>query len=85
LGKISFAAMREQLGFSQLNEEDEDKRNLFWLLNWVRFSMLSESEYQEIDQNDPIKQFEQKLWRYSVNRKRLLPIFCQKLSMITVN
>jgi energy-coupling factor transporter ATP-binding protein EcfA2 len=85
LEKISFASMREQLGFTQLNEEEEDKGNLFWLLNWVRFSMLTESEYQEIDENDRIRQFEQKLWKYNINRKRLLPIFCQKLSMFTVN
>jgi hypothetical protein len=84
--KISFTAMREQPGFSELNdEEEENKRNLFWLLNWVHFSMLSESEYQEIAENHSFKQFEQHLRRYGSNRKMLLPMFCQKLSMFTVN
>lgn len=85
LGKISFSTLCEQLGFRELNEEEEGKRKLDWLMNWVRFSMLSESEYQGIDANDPIMRFEQSLWRYSVGRERLLPIFCQKLSMFTVN
>jgi len=85
LGRISFSTLCEQLGFRELNEEEEGKRKLFWLMNWVRFSMLSESEYQGIDANDPIKRFGHSLWQYSVDRERLLPIFCQKLSMFTVN
>ena len=84
-GKISFSALCDQLQLRELNEEEESKRKLYWLMNWVRFSMLTKSEYQEVDINDPIKQFEQPLWRYSVDRERLLPIFCQKLSMFIVN
>jgi len=85
LGRISFSTLWEQLGFRELKEEEEGWHKLFWLMNWVRFSMLSESEYQGIDANDPIKRFEQLLWQYSVDRERLLPIFCQKLSMFAVN
>lgn len=85
LGKISFSTLCEQLGFRELNEEEEGKRKLFGLMSWIRFSMLTESEYQGIDANDPIKRFEQSLWKYSVDRERLLPIFCQKLSMFIVN
>lgn len=85
LGRISFSTLSEQLGFRELNEEEEGKRKLFWMMNWVRFSMLSESEYQGTDANDQIRRFEQTLWQYNVDRERLLPIFCQKLSMFTVN
>ena len=85
LGKISYSTLCEQLGFRELNEEEEGKHKLIWLMNWVRFSMLSESEYQGIGANDPIKQFGQSLWQYNVDRKRLLPMFCQKLSMFIVN
>jgi hypothetical protein len=85
LGKISFSSLCEQLGFQELNEEDESKRKLFRLMSWIRFSMLNESEYQGIDANDPIKRFEQSLWQYSVDRESLLPTFCQRLSMFIVN
>lgn len=85
LRRISFSTLCEQLGFRELNEEEEGKRKLSWLMNWVRFSMLNESEYQGIDANDPIKGFGQSLWRYNVDRQKLLPIFCQTLSMFTVN
>lgn len=85
LRKVSFSSLCEQLGFREINEEEVGKRKLFWLMNWIRFSMLTESEYQGIDANDTIRGFEDSLWRYSVDRESLVPIFCQKLNMFTVN
>ncbi len=85
LGKISFSNLCVQLGFSEPSEEEKDKHHLIWMLKWVRFSMLSESEYQQVDEIESNRQFEQTLWRYNTDRKRLLQIFCQKLSMFTVN
>lgn len=85
LCKISFSTLCEQLGLRELNEKEESGRKLSWMMNWIRFSMLTESEYQGIDANDSIKQFGQSLWQYNVDRERLLPIFCQKLSMFIVN
>lgn len=85
LRKISFLSMREQLGFRELNEDEVGNNKLPWLMNWVRFSMLSESEYQGVDADDPIQKFEDKLWSYNLDRKRVIPIFCQKLSMFTIN
>jgi len=85
LGRISFSSLCEQLEFRELNNGEESKRKLYWMMNWIRFSMLTESEYQEIDANDPISGFGQSLWQYSVDREELLPMFCQKLSMFIVN
>ncbi|MGL4409547.1 MAG: KAP family P-loop NTPase fold protein [Zoogloea sp.] len=85
LGRISFSTLCEQLGFRELNKEDEDNSILSELLSFVRFLILSKSEYQEIDANDPIKKFGRSLWECNVAREKLLPMFCQKLSMFTVN
>lgn len=85
LGRISFSNLCEQLGFPAPIESEGANRNLFWPMNWVRFSMLTDSEYNDLDANDPIRELEQLLWKYSVKRERLLPLFCQKLSMFIVN
>ena len=85
LGKISFTTLCEQLNFHQLNEEEKGKDCLNLLMDWMRFSMLSESEYQEVSEDDSIKKFNKILWNYGVDRERLLPIFCEKLSMFNVN
>lgn len=84
-GRISYSTLFKEVRFDELNEEEKDKFYLDYILNWVRFSMLSESEYQAIDENDPIRQFASKLWQYNSERTRLLPLFCQKLSMFSVN
>lgn len=84
-GRISFSSLCEELGFREVNGDEDAKPNLFWMMNWVRFSMLSESEYQAIDPNHQIKGFQQSLWRYGVDRKRLIPLFCEHLSMFKVN
>jgi energy-coupling factor transporter ATP-binding protein EcfA2 len=85
LGKLSFSSLCEQLGLQELNEGEESKRKLFRLMSWIRFSMLTESEYRGINENDPIKTFGQSLWEYNLDREMLLPVFCQKLSMFIVN
>jgi hypothetical protein len=84
-GKISCSTLFEKLRFSELNEEKKDNHYLADLIEWVRYSMLSESEYDQIDENDKNRQFPQRLRRYDMDRKSLLPMFCQKLSMFNVN
>lgn len=81
--KISYSSLCEQLGLQKLNEEV--KPELHRLMSWIRFSLLTESEYQEIDNNHRNSQFEKFLWKYGIDRKSLLPMFCQKLSMFIVN
>lgn len=54
-------------------------------MDWVRFSILTDAEYKAIDETDNITRLSQSLWEYSVDRERLLPMFCEKLNMLTVN
>jgi nucleoside-triphosphatase THEP1 len=85
LGKISYAELCNDIRLHELDENNEDERKLFWIMNWVRFSTLTDAEYRKIDEADPINRFGQSLWNYNVDRERLIPIFCQKLNMFTVN
>lgn len=85
LGKISYAELCNEIGLHELDESNDDERKLVWIMNWVRFSTLTDAEYRKIDESDPINRFSQSLWEYNVDRERLIPIFCQKLNMFTVN
>jgi hypothetical protein len=85
LGKISFQSLSEQIDIGEFDEENENERKLFWIMNWIRFSLLTTSEYREVESDDPIKAFEQSLWRYNIEREYLLPTVCEKLSMFVVN
>jgi hypothetical protein len=85
LGKISYGALLEQLSLHELSEEAKENRMLFNLMIWVRFSMLSDTEYEGVNETDPIRKCEQTQWHYDMDRKGLLPYYCQKLSMFIVN
>lgn len=85
LGKISYAELCNDIGLHKLDENNNEERNLFWTMNWIRFSILTDAEYGQLDEADPIKRYGDSLCQYHVDRERLIPIFCQKLNMFTVN
>lgn len=79
--KISYSEVCDETG---LNPNEEEHRKLYWLMNWIRYALLSEKEFNELDGEDRIKGFGDSLWQYNVERERLIPIFAQQLSMFVV-
>ncbi len=82
--KSSYPEVIKKLELTNSTEERENNRNLYWLMQWVRFSLLSENEFKALTEDDEIKKFDQHLWKYNVSRERLIPIFAQQLSMFVV-
>ena len=83
--RISFADLCEETGIAELDKNKEGQRKLRWMMDWIRFSLLSEEEFNVTDATDPIRDFGRSLWQYNVDRERLVPIFCQQLSLFVVN
>lgn len=83
-GKVSYAEVVDKLNMHDLDEENEHNGNLYWLMQWVRYSLLSEKEFNELPEEDEIKKFGQSLWKYNVRRERLMQICAQQLSMFVV-
>ena len=83
-GRASYADVVERLKLQNANEESDGGRKLYWLMQWVRYGLLSEKEFAELSEEDEIRRFGKSLWRYSVSRERLIPIFAQQLSMFVV-
>lgn len=79
--KISYSEVCDETG---LKPNEEDHRKLYWLMNWLRFALLSEKEFNELDGEDRIRGFGESLWNYNIERERLIPIFAQQLSMFIV-
>ena len=79
--RITYSDLCLETGLSHIEDEH---RKLYWLMSWVRYALISEQEFQELDDEDRIKGFGQSLWNYSVDRERLIPIFSQQLSMFVV-
>lgn len=57
LGKISYAELCTEIGIGVLDEGDSQERTLFLIMSWIRFSMLTEAEYRQVDSDDIIKGF----------------------------
>lgn len=84
LGRISYTELISETELQLINNESNE-RNLIRIMDWVRFSILTDAEYKAIDETDNITRLSQSLWEYSVDRERLLPMFCEKLNMFTIN
>ena len=83
-GRASCTDVIEKLKLQNLNEESESNRKLYWLMQWVRYGLLSEKEFSELPDEDEIKIYGESLGKYNVSRERLIPILSQQLSMFVV-
>lgn len=80
--KITYSEICAETG---LNHNEEEHRKLYWLMSWVRYALLSDGEFNNLDDEDRIKGLGNSLWNYNVEREMLIPIFSQQLSMFVVN
>jgi len=82
--RVSYSEVSGKLNLVDLDEEGERNRKVYWIMEWVRYALLSEQEFKDLPEEDEIKGFGQSLFRYNVNRERLIQIFAQQLSMFVV-
>ncbi|MGE4407906.1 KAP family P-loop NTPase fold protein [Pseudomonas sp.] len=83
--QMSYAELSADVDLRALEESYGDERATRWMSEWIRYSVLTDAEYEGIDAGDRIKSFSQSLWQYNVERSRLIPLFCEKLNMFSVN
>jgi hypothetical protein len=82
--RASYTDVTDKLKMRNLDEESECNRKLYRSMQWVRFGLLSEKEFNELSEEDEMKRFGQSLFQYNVSREMLIPIFAQRLSMFVV-
>jgi hypothetical protein len=80
----SYSKVVTKLKLTDLDEERDDNRKLYWMMQWIRYSLLTEKEFNSLAEEDAIKKFGHGLWNYGVSRERLIPVFAQQLSMFSV-
>lgn len=82
--QASFSKVSETLNLENLNDENENNKKLYWIMQWVRFSLLNEQEFNDLPPEDGIKNFDQNLVEHHIRREELIPIFSQELNMFVV-
>jgi hypothetical protein len=68
-----------------LSDLEENHNKLYWLMSWVKYALLTDQEFEKLDDEANIKKFGSSLWNYSIERERIIPIHAQKLSMFMVS
>jgi hypothetical protein len=84
LGKLSYSKVIKNLNLSDLEEEKESVSNLIWLLSWVKYALLTESEFNNLPEDEELKTYGQSIGRYNINRQRLIFIYAQQLCMFVI-
>ena len=83
-GQVSYSEVAEKLGLRHFGKEGEQNRKMFWLMEWVRFCLLSKKEFGELSADERIRGFGQSLWEYSIEREGLMRFHARKISMFNV-
>lgn len=83
--KITYEELCQKTGLSEGEREGRNMRRLQFLAMWLKFSLITDEQFEQLDENDRTRDLGQSLWHYNVERERLIPIFIQRLSMFTVS
>ena len=82
--EMTYEELCQRTGLPEHEQEDRNTRELQFFTMWLKFSLITDEQYEQLDKNNWMRDFERSLWQYSVEREQLIPVFIQKLSMYTV-
>lgn len=82
--KATYANVCSITGLTDEDNDGEHERILLLIMSWVKFALISEEDFKELDEQDRIKTYAQSLWQYNTERESLIPNISQKLSMFRV-
>ena len=81
---ISYDELSKQTGLSVEEQTDRDMRRLQVISMLVKYAMITNEEFNQLDENDQIRMYGNSIYNYNIERQQLIPIFIQKLSMFAV-
>lgn len=84
--KPSYEEVCRRLNFVNFDKNVELNRNFSWIIDWIRFALISDEEFENLPEEDEIRHFTQSLRPYySIKRQELLSLFARHLSMFLVS
>ena len=65
--------------------EDRATNTINFIMDWVKFTLITNEEFKNLPENDRVKRFDNgSLWRYDIERERIMSLFTQKIGMFSV-
>lgn len=82
--RVSYSDVTEKLNMQNFEDEKKENSDLHWLMQFIRYGLLSEKEFNDLPEEDAIKGFDQSQSGYNMSRGKIIPAYAQRLSMFTV-
>ena len=83
-GQINYQKTVEKLQLNSKSFSENQQRNVDWMMQWIRFSMLTDKEFSELQPDDALKDFGRSLFSYSISRNQIIPFFAGQLRSFSV-
>ena len=84
-GRVTYEHICSVIGFADAPNQAGNDRIMTRLMDWVRFALITDEEFEKLDPKDPIRDYGQSLWQYSIEQGELMPLICQNLSIFNVS
>ncbi|UHQ54393.1 KAP family P-loop NTPase fold protein [Microbulbifer sp. YPW16] len=84
-GNISYAELCQQTGISDEMGEGSYYDTLKIMAMWIKYALLSDAEFSQLNSSDKTRNLEQRISRYHLERGRIIPFLIEKLSLFSTN
>ncbi|MDY0225466.1 MAG: P-loop NTPase fold protein [Desulfomicrobium apsheronum] len=82
--RVSYGYICEKLRLPNIQDVSENDRPLHWFLQWLRYGLLSDIEFEGLSTDDNVRNLGSSISAYHVGRKQLVPMLALQLSMFAV-
>ena len=83
LQEVTYQQVKERLNLNTINKKNKED-TLYWIMDWVRFSMLTQEEYDNLAPKDDIKNLDKYAWDFG-SREQMLLFYARKINIFEVN
>ena len=81
---LTYDELFAKTSLSEQGSNVGEKRKLAFIASWLRYCLISDEEFEALDQNDRVKGFGNYFSNNNIEAKNIIPLYIQKLSMFTV-
>jgi len=84
-GRMSYAELIEATGVDRIERADYTNFSKDSFLGILKFLLITDEEYQELDEKDGVRFSAQWLNRWTIDRLKVMPLFCAELCRFNIS
>lgn len=80
-GSLSYEELAQATGIAGIARKDYLRFPTDWFVGILKFLLLTEEQFKALDAQDDIRRYGQWLFRYNIDRTKVMPFFCSELTL----